>query len=67
MKTIRTIATFSALGCAAATAAQERPNVLLIITDQQRWDMVSALHESEFFSTPNIDRLARRGCCFDNT
>ncbi len=48
------------MGCAAVAAAQERPNVLLIITDQQRWDMVSALHEREFFSTPNIDRLVRR-------
>lgn len=67
MNGIRTITTLSALGCAAVASAQERPNVLLIITDQQRWDMVSALHESEYVSTPNIDRLARRGCCFDNT
>lgn len=67
MHGIRTITTLSALGCAALASAEERPNVLLVITDQQRWDMVSALHESEFVSTPNLDRLAKRGCCFDNT
>lgn len=66
MHGIRTITTLSALGCAAIAPARDRPNVVLIITDQQRWDMVSALHESRYVATPNIDRLARRGYCFDN-
>ncbi len=37
-----------------------RPNVLFVITDDQRWDTVGALGNSEV-KTPNLDRLARRG------
>ncbi len=67
MHGIKTITTLSILGCATAVSAQERPNILLIITDQQRWDMVSALHGDGYFSTPNIDRLVKGGFSLDNT
>jgi len=44
-------------------AAKSRPNFLLIFTDQQGLDTVSALG-CKHISTPNLDRLARRGTSF---
>lgn len=40
-----------------------RPNVLIIYTDQQRWDALGAAGNSEI-STPNLDRLAAGGTRF---
>ena len=40
-----------------------RPNVLLIVSDDQRPDTIHALG-NEFIRTPNLDRLARRGIAF---
>ena len=34
------------------------PNILLIITDQQRWDALSCV--SDWVKTPNMDRPGRR-------
>ena len=41
-----------------------RPNILWICTDQQRWDTLG-VYGNEWVSTPNIDRLAERGMTFD--
>lgn len=38
-------------------------NVLLITSDQQRWDTLGALNSA--ISTPNLDRLAQRGILFE--
>ncbi|MGB9958752.1 sulfatase-like hydrolase/transferase (plasmid) [Haloferax prahovense] len=43
----------------------DRPNVLMVVTDQHRWDTVGA-HGSPMDLTPNIDRLAADGLRFDN-
>lgn len=46
---------------------QQQPNVVLIITDQQSYNTISALSEQNsetFCSTPNIDRLVKRGTTF---
>lgn len=40
------------------------PNILLIITDQQRWDALSCV--SDWVKTPNMDRLAAEGVRFTN-
>jgi arylsulfatase A-like enzyme len=40
----------------------ERPNILLIMTDQQRWDAMSCV--SDWLATPHIDRIARSGMRF---
>lgn len=37
-----------------------RPNVVVFLTDQQRWD-TTGLHGNPTGLTPNLDRLARRG------
>jgi choline-sulfatase len=41
----------------------KKPNVLFLMTDQQRFDTIAALGASHL-STPNLDRLVRRGLSF---
>ena len=43
-----------------ADAAERRPNVLLIVSDDQRFDTIRALTNDEI-QTPNLDRLVRNG------
>ncbi|WP_165977047.1 sulfatase family protein [Nonomuraea diastatica] len=42
-----------------------RPNVLFVMTDQQRFDTIAALGNPHV-ATPHLDRLAARGTVFDN-
>ena len=42
------------------TPPQERPNVIVFLTDQQRWD-TSGLHGNPLDLMPNFDRMAQRG------
>jgi len=42
----------------------ERPDIVVIMTDQQRYDTIAALGASHV-DTPNIDRLVERGVSFD--
>ncbi len=42
----------------------DRPNILLLHTDQQRFDTIGALGASHMH-TPNLDRLVRMGVHFD--
>jgi N-acetylglucosamine-6-sulfatase len=51
-----------------ATGADERPrrpNVLFILTDDQRWDAIG-LGGAEHLKTPNMDRLGHEGVYFRN-
>lgn len=41
--------------------AKDRPNVLLLFTDQQRFDTIAAAGHSHMI-TPNLDRLVNEGC-----
>ena len=46
------------------TAAPARPpNILFLMTDQQRWDCVGA-NGNALIKTPNLDRIAARGANF---
>ena len=54
-----------------AAAAEPRPNVLVILTDDMRWDAIGAVQRDEgqralfpWFETPHLDRLVREGCRF---
>jgi len=55
----------------AASVAREdglvdtRPNVLFVMTDQQRADTIAALGNEHIY-TPNLDRLVARGVSFTN-
>ena len=51
------------LSLATANAAT-RPNVIVILTDDQGWGDLS-IHGNSVISTPNIDRMARDGAQFD--
>ncbi len=42
-----------------------QPNIILIITDQQRYDTINALG-FPYMDTPNLDRLVNEGFSFDN-
>lgn len=44
---------------------EERPNILIIMTDQQAWDAVGFAGNSQI-RTPNLDRLAREGINFSH-
>lgn len=46
-------------------AAGGQPNVLFIMTDQQRFDTIAALGNTDIY-TPNLDRLVQRGVTFTN-
>ncbi|MGP8313834.1 sulfatase [Enterocloster aldenensis] len=41
------------------------PNILLITTDQQRFDTIHAAGAAHMI-TPNLDRLVREGCLYEN-
>jgi len=45
--------------------ASSKPDILYIMCDQFRYDCIAALGNSKI-STPNIDRLVRRGVAFNN-
>ena len=50
---------------AGATAADRRPNVVVILTDDQGWGDLS-VHENVNLDTPNIDSLAVDGALFEH-
>jgi len=41
-----------------------KPNILLLMTDQQRWDAMSC--SGDWVQTPNLDRIANEGVRFTN-
>lgn len=65
----------SLLAAAAASAAEpapairavpaKRPNVVFILTDDQRWDALSCAGHP-YLKTPNLDRIAAEGVRFRN-
>jgi arylsulfatase A-like enzyme len=54
-----------ALAHGMASAAEKQPNILFILTDDQRWDTIHALGNSEI-QTPVLDGLVQRGFHFNN-
>jgi choline-sulfatase len=49
----------------AVRAASSQPNVLFLMTDQQRFDTIAALGNQHTY-TPHMDHLVRRGLTFTN-
>ena len=56
-----------------ASVAASRPNMLVIMTDDQRWDSIGVVQKEQgdaarfpWFETPNLDRLAAEGARFRN-
>jgi N-acetylglucosamine-6-sulfatase len=52
-------------GAAPLSRSPARPNVLFILTDDQRWDCIG-LAPGARVPTPNIDRIGREGVYFPN-
>lgn len=50
----------------AKEKSPERPNILIIHSDQYRWDFVGAAGLNPMACTPNIDAMYRRGTVFQN-
>tara|TARA_R110002096_G_scaffold316010_6_gene510319 strand:- start:3812 stop:5260 length:1449 start_codon:yes stop_codon:yes gene_type:complete len=48
-----------------SAAAESRPNLLLLLTDDQRWDTLRCMGNEEIH-TPNLDALAAQGIRFEN-
>ncbi len=49
----------------ATSRAGAKPNILFILTDDQRWNALGCMGDPNV-QTPNLDRLARRGVLFQN-
>ncbi|MBL8205522.1 MAG: sulfatase [Blastocatellia bacterium] len=49
--------------CASLVTAQRRPNIVLIFADDLGWKDVG-YQGSDFYETPNLDRLAKAGMVF---
>ncbi|MEM9015532.1 MAG: sulfatase-like hydrolase/transferase, partial [Verrucomicrobiota bacterium] len=48
-----------------SVSAAEKPNLLVILTDDHRYDALGFLGHP-FLETPNLDRLAKEGVYFEN-
>jgi N-acetylglucosamine-6-sulfatase len=55
----------AAVGLAACRRRDRRPNVVFILTDDQRWDCLGVAGHP-FLKTPNLDRIANEGVRFAN-
>ena len=53
------------LFCTFALHASEKPNILFILVDDQRFDNLSC-YGNEIFKTPEIDKIAANGVRFEN-
>ncbi len=55
-----------AMVCAGpARSADRAPNVVLVFLDDSGWADFGPFAETKY-ETPNVDKLAKEGCCFDN-
>ncbi len=62
---LTTIVSFAVVGGIYAQQSSEKPNIILIMTDQQRFDCIGAMGNKNI-STPNTDQLAKDGFLFRN-
>jgi len=47
----------------ANATPQDKPNIIFLMTDQQRWDAIGI--NNPHIKTPNLDRLARQGILYN--
>jgi arylsulfatase A-like enzyme len=55
----------SSLASSALAQRADRPNVVFLLTDDQRWDSLGCMG-NRIVRTPHIDRLAEQGVTFEN-
>lgn len=63
-RTVLVVALMCVACAVCAVHAADKPNVIVIYTDDQGYGDVSALNPEARFETPNLDRLAREGIVF---
>ena len=73
LKLLLAFACLKSLAMRVEAASNPPPNVLVILTDDQRWDALGVVQRElganalfPWFKTPNIDRLAAEGARFQN-
>ena len=49
----------------APSPSEDRPNFVIMMCDDQRWDQMGCAGNT-VLKTPNMDRIAREGARFDN-
>ncbi len=47
-------------------ASSQKRNIILILTDDHRYDMIGCLSKHPSLKTPNLDRLVKNGMLFEN-
>jgi arylsulfatase A-like enzyme len=62
---LEAIVNFGAWGGRCQAAERGRPNIVFLLTDDQRWDTLGCMG-NKIIQTPNVDRLAAQGVVFDN-
>lgn len=60
-----TVLAAGAIASATSAETSRRPNILVLVTDDQRWDAMGCAGNS-IVQTPEMDRLARQGTRFVN-
>src|ERR1700682_5712214 len=56
--------TAKAQGPAGSATPTKKPNIILYLADQFRWDFVGANRLNNSTNTPNLDAMAERGTLF---
>lgn len=64
MKSFYAIGLILLSACSSRSKADERPNVLFIMTDQQSYNMMSCTG-NKWLNTPNMDKISEMGYRFD--
>ena len=54
-------------GIGMQAASNKRPNIIFILTDDQRYDAIGCLGNPPWLKTPNMDRLVKEGLLFRNS
>ena len=65
MKTLFVTAFTFLLSLGHSLAEERKPNIVYVMTDDQRWDTFGCYGRPDF-QTTNIDKLAKEGVIFDN-
>lgn len=64
MKFFATLALSACVILSSSFAEEQRPNVVVILADDLGWADTTLYGHTQFYQTPNVERLAKRGMTF---
>lgn len=64
-RTFLELAATTAVTAVQTSGAEKRPNILVLVADDHRWDALGCMGNT-IIHTPELDRLASQGVVFDN-